>query len=60
MEVEERNDADPICPHCDKTLNRIYVNSKVKAPGFLGRDWGQVYFCPYCMKALGFADYRVV
>jgi hypothetical protein len=57
MDVVERNDVNPICPHCEQQLDVVCVNSKVKMPGFFGRDWGQVYFCPHCLKVLGFADY---
>ena len=33
MEVEERNDVNPICPHCDQALDVVFVNSKVKFRG---------------------------
>ena len=46
--VEERNDIQPICPHCSKALQRILSN-EVKT--FLGKRY--IYFCPECRKVLG-------
>ena len=57
MRVVERKGVDPICPHCERELDEVWVNSDLKVPGFFARDWGQVYICPYCRKVLGFADW---
>lgn len=56
MEVEIK-EIDPICPHCEEELTVVYVNPKVRVPGFWARDYGQVYICPHCRKTLGFADW---
>ena len=48
MTVEEQNQVDPICPHCDKQLNTIWMR---KLKTFLGKRY--VYFCPLCRKVLG-------
>ena len=57
MDVELRDDENPICPHCEQELHSVCINTKVRMPGFFGTDYGQVYFCPHCRKVLGFADY---
>ena len=48
IEIEERNDTDPRCPHCQKDLNTLWVRS-VKC--ILGKRF--VYFCPKCRATLG-------
>ena len=48
IELEERNDAMPICPHCSEDLNRLWVR-EIRA--WLGRRF--IYFCPSCRKTLG-------
>ena len=48
MEIEERNDITPICPHCDAAVGTVQVRS---LKSFLGRRY--VYFCPTCRKILG-------
>lgn len=53
----DRNDLVPVCPHCEGQLNEVYR----KAKGFpLGQGRTLVYFCPHCLKALGFAQGRVL
>lgn len=48
MEIEERNDVAPICPHCEKAVTTIHYQLLSK---FLGRRY--VYFCGECRKVLG-------
>ncbi len=47
--VEERDDLVPVCPYCDKELDR-FVARKLSATIFSRRI---VYCCPYCRKVLG-------
>jgi hypothetical protein len=48
MELEERNDIAPICPHCEEELPRLYSRS---LKTLLGRRY--IYFCGGCRKILG-------
>ncbi|NNC41461.1 MAG: hypothetical protein HKN95_12330 [Acidimicrobiia bacterium] len=52
----DRNDLAPLCPHCKAQLNEVYRKGK----GFpLGQGRTLMYFCPNCLKVLGFAQGRV-
>lgn len=52
-----RDDLTPICSHCDKELNEVYVKSK--GIGFIeGKN--VLYFCPHCSKVLGFGQSRMI
>jgi hypothetical protein len=55
--VIKRDDLVPLCPHCARELNEVYVRGK-------GLGWIEgrnvVYFCPQCMKALGFGQSRMM
>ena len=48
IEIEERNDVMPVCPHCSQNLRQIWVR---QIRSFLGRRF--IYFCPKCQKVLG-------
>ena len=48
MEIEERNDLTPICPHCEHAVRKVHYRS---LRTFLGRRY--VYFCAECRKVLG-------
>ena len=48
IEIEERDDVTPICPHCDTQLGTLYFRTM---RAFLGRRY--VYFCGACRKVLG-------
>ena len=48
MQLVEKNDVTPICPHCDTQLTTI-ASRELRA--FLGRRY--IYFCPECQKVLG-------
>ena len=54
--VVEREDLAPRCPHCEAELTEVYRRSK--GAGFLvGRN--VVFFCPHCLKVLGFGQSRL-
>ena len=48
IEIEERNDITPLCPHCDEPAGHIQYRS---LSGFLGRRY--IYWCGACKKILG-------
>ena len=48
MQLEERPNISPICPHCNQALQVIWYQ---ELRAFLGRRY--IYFCPYCNKVLG-------
>ena len=48
IQLEERDDVTPLCPHCSDPLRTIRFRS---LSGFLGRRY--VYFCGACQKVLG-------
>jgi hypothetical protein len=48
MELEQKPDIDPLCPHCQQPLRGLWFR---ELRGFLGRRY--VYFCPSCRKVLG-------
>ena len=55
--VTVRDDLAPKCPFCEATLEEVYV--KTKGLGWLeGKN--VVYFCPHCLKALGFGQSRMM
>lgn len=47
MTLEEKNDVNPICPHCNKQLFKIWYR---EVESFFGKRY--VYFCPECRKVL--------
>jgi len=48
IEVQERNDITPICPHCSQKIEKLLFQPLV---GFLGKRY--IYFCEKCQKVLG-------
>jgi hypothetical protein len=44
----EKNDQQPICPHCNETLAAVWFR---EIRGILGRRY--IYFCSRCRKVLG-------
>jgi len=56
LEVVERTDLTPLCPHCSKELTEVYRKSR-GAGLIVGRN--SVFFCPHCRKVLGFAQSRM-
>ena len=48
IDLKEKNDAVPLCPHCAETLDEMWFR---ELRGFLGKRY--VYFCAKCRKVLG-------
>ncbi len=48
MEVLERSDEHPNCPHCKTSLTQIWFR---ELKTLLGRRY--IYFCPSCRGVLG-------
>ena len=48
MQIEHKQDIEPICPHCNQSLTKLWFRELL---GTLGRRY--VYFCPHCRKVLG-------
>jgi hypothetical protein len=55
--VVERTDLVPRCPHCDEGLPEVYARAR-GVP--LGQGRTLMYFCPHCLKVLGFAQGRMI
>ncbi len=49
LPVEERDDFQPVCPHCERELDRLMARQLTSS--VLSRRL--VYCCPYCRKVLG-------
>ena len=57
LNVVKRNDLTPLCCHCSKELTEVYA--KTEGTGFVvGKD--TLYFCPHCLRVLGFAQSRMI
>ena len=48
VELEERNDLLPICPHCKTEINRVYFQ---ELRGALGKRY--IYYYPNCRSVIG-------
>jgi hypothetical protein len=48
INLVEKNDITPLCPHCETSLNSLHFH---ELRGFFGRRY--VYFCSNCRKVLG-------
>jgi uncharacterized protein with PIN domain len=48
MQLESKEDVRPVCPHCEKELQTIWMQ---EVRGVLGKRY--VYFCSNCRKVLG-------
>jgi len=48
IELEERDDVVPLCPHCGGQIRKLAFQ---ELRGFAGRRYA--YFCPDCRKVLG-------
>jgi hypothetical protein len=48
IELETKDDVTPLCPHCEKEIERVWQR---ELTGTLGKRF--VYFCPHCRKVLG-------
>ena len=47
----DRDDLSPICPHCEKYLDEIFVKKQGGTGGA-----GLVHFCPFCLKVLAIVE----
>lgn len=57
LQFVKREDLEPICPYCEKTLPMVFIRTK----GFpLVQGTNVVYFCPHCKKVLGFGQGRMI
>ena len=57
LRLTEREDLVPLCPHCGQPLEEVYI--KQKGLGFVEAR-NVVYFCPRCLKVLGFGQSRMI
>ncbi|MFC1493354.1 hypothetical protein ACFL6O_05280 [candidate division KSB1 bacterium] len=48
IQLEEKNDARPLCPHCETEIEFLWFR---QLAGFLGKRY--IYFCSRCKKVLG-------
>jgi hypothetical protein len=48
IDVQERNDVTPLCPHCGAPIKELAAR---QLGGFIGKRY--VYFCSMCHKVLG-------
>lgn len=48
IEIVDREDARPICPHCSAEIRKMFAR---KLAGHMGKRY--VYFCSTCRKVLG-------
>lgn len=48
IELREKHDAAPLCPHCTEPLDELWFR---ELRSHLGRRY--VYFCSRCRKILG-------
>ena len=48
IEIIEKNEIPPICPHCKTELRELWSQTLA---GFLGKRY--IYFCPHCRSGLG-------
>ena len=48
LEIEERDEVQPLCPHCERALRTVWFR---RLKGIAGKRY--IYFCPACQKVLG-------
>lgn len=48
IELKQRDDAEPLCPHCTEPVRELWFQ---ELRGFLGRRY--VYFCSNCRNVIG-------
>ena len=48
IQIEEKNDVNPVCPHCKNELTSIWFR---EISAFLGKRY--IYFCVHCKSVLG-------
>lgn len=53
----KRDDLVPLCSHCNNELTEVYM--RTQGLGYIEAK-NVVYFCPHCMKVLGFGQSRMI
>ena len=53
----DREDLVPLCPHCSARLHEVYRRATGVA---IGQGRTVTYFCPRCLRVLGFAQGRMI
>jgi len=48
VNIVEKNDVNPVCPHCKANLTDIFTQ---QIYGIFGKRY--IYFCPNCKSVLG-------
>ena len=48
IECVEKDDLNPVCPHCSERLREVWCRA---LSSFFGRRY--IYCCPQCLKVLG-------
>ena len=48
LELEIKNDVEPVCPHCSAGLRVVWMR---ELKSVLGKRF--IYFCSHCRKVLG-------
>ncbi|MFH1194789.1 MAG: hypothetical protein V1720_03695 [bacterium] len=51
ISVEETTTVNPICPHCEKEITKVYAR---RVESVFGVRF--VYFCIFCRKVLGISQ----
>ena len=57
FQTVRRDDLNPVCPHCQKTLSEVYYKGRGAGWFLFARD--TIFFCPHCRKVLGLAQSRM-
>ena len=57
LNLTERTDISPKCPHCGGVLNEVHF--RAQGLGFISART-TVFFCPHCQKVLGFGQTAMV
>jgi hypothetical protein len=55
--IVRREDLDPLCPHCHKSLSEVYY--KARGPGWFFFPRTAMYFCPHCRNVLGLGQSKM-
>jgi hypothetical protein len=48
IELKEKSEVNPLCPHCGAPIKELWFR---QLSGFIGKRY--VYFCSFCQKVLG-------
>jgi len=56
LPVEERDDFQPLCPHCGREMDRLLA--RPLSSSLLNKRL--IYCCPHCRKAIGVSDRKAL